>query len=277
MPRWARVAFAARCARRVQPLLLWWANAPAHVIDRVDAAIEFSEGAAAGANYTERARADAYASAAFEAADCQAAGAGYGYAAAARAAAEAAYAATAARSEAARGAPGTAETPHAAAAVAAAAEAAGAAASVAFAAELGRALAVADGGGALAAAVAGDDIFGVAVRRDFDQLLSNAARDGWTPQTPVSPSVFGPMWLGGEAPEWTSEARPTASETSPGRQELVLGVTVGDFTPTELASEKLLELLGAINAYHIAAGGDGLQFDDMELFRAADVPAGVPS
>ncbi len=49
LPRWARVAFAARCARRVQPLFqAFWPEAPPEHVAAVDTAITLAERAAAG-------------------------------------------------------------------------------------------------------------------------------------------------------------------------------------------------------------------------------------
>ncbi|MFN0146596.1 MAG: hypothetical protein ACKVT1_08805, partial [Dehalococcoidia bacterium] len=47
LPRWARVAFAARCARRVQPLFLkHWPSAPKEHVEALDKAITLAETAA---------------------------------------------------------------------------------------------------------------------------------------------------------------------------------------------------------------------------------------
>lgn len=95
LPRWACVAFAARCARRVQPLYkLAWADAPdreRHVaaIDRAITLAESCAGAAADAG--AGAAADAVDARAADAANAAARAAGYaaGYAAAADADADA--------------------------------------------------------------------------------------------------------------------------------------------------------------------------------------------
>jgi len=87
LPRWAQVAFAARCARRVQPLILHdWPEAPQIFLDNIDKAITLAEASAADpASASEKADAATFARAAYAA-----------YAADA-AAARAAYAADAAR------------------------------------------------------------------------------------------------------------------------------------------------------------------------------------
>ncbi len=50
LPRCARVAFAARCARRVLPLMSrFWKNAPEHHLKALDRAVSVAEAAAADA------------------------------------------------------------------------------------------------------------------------------------------------------------------------------------------------------------------------------------
>lgn len=62
LPRWARVAFAARCARRVQPRFdAYWPEAPQKYIDAVDQAIVFSARVADDAAADDAAVAYAYA------------------------------------------------------------------------------------------------------------------------------------------------------------------------------------------------------------------------
>ena len=43
LPRWARVAFAARCARRVQPLFAGWPRASEKNVAGIDGAIATAE------------------------------------------------------------------------------------------------------------------------------------------------------------------------------------------------------------------------------------------
>jgi hypothetical protein len=44
-------------------------------------------------------------------------------------------------------------------------------------------------------------------RRDFDRLAKLARKHHWTDDTPVPPSVFGPLWPKGRTPDW---AKPTS-------------------------------------------------------------------
>lgn len=92
LPRWARVAFAARCARRVQPLFLAaWPQVPQKYAEAIVRAIDFAEQSAADAAKAAYADADADADAYAARADAAAARADAAAAAyAARAAARAA-------------------------------------------------------------------------------------------------------------------------------------------------------------------------------------------
>jgi hypothetical protein len=43
------------------------------------------------------------------------------------------------------------------------------------------------------------------LRRDFDRLMFLAKKHGWTDDTDVPPTVFGPLWPAGIAPRWAEE------------------------------------------------------------------------
>ena len=94
LPRWARVAFAARCARRAQPIYQhFWPDAPEHHLRALDRAVRVAEQAAANAGPGVAAEA---ADAAYAAASEAARGAPRDAADATYAAARAAHAAMAA-------------------------------------------------------------------------------------------------------------------------------------------------------------------------------------
>jgi hypothetical protein len=54
------------------------------------------------------------------------------------------------------------------------------------------------------------------VARDFDRLQHLAKEEKWTDDTPVPPSVFGPMW-DGPPPEWWTDDLPADSVELPSR------------------------------------------------------------
>ena len=69
-----------------------------------------------------------------------------------------------------------------------------------------------------------------AVKHDYGLLLNAAAAESWTDETPVPPEFFGPLWPFGPPPNW-----PVKEEDSDGA-ELVLEIEVpDDATDEEIA------------------------------------------
>jgi hypothetical protein len=58
-------------------------------------------------------------------------------------------------------------------------------------------------------------------------------------------------------------------------RQLALNIDLTDDTPTDAVVLELVELCKAINAYHIACGGTGLEIDDWELLVRARQLVGV--
>lgn len=160
LPRWARVAFAARCARRVLPLFRKrWSTASEEQVRAIHSAVELAENSAAAAAYSVAITAGARFTA-----NAAAAAAINARAANARAAANAAVAASAANI-----------------AVNAAAEFADADAANAAA------LATAN------ADAAGSRVATPSIRADFQRILDESQRGKWDDNTPVAPSIFEPL------------------------------------------------------------------------------------
>jgi multidrug efflux pump subunit AcrA (membrane-fusion protein) len=167
LPRRAMIAFAGRCALRVQPLFKHgWPEAPKKYLDAIDRAVTLVQTSAVSPVSTSDLH-GAYAGAA------RAAYAAARVDAAARAADAAAYAARAAHAARAAYARAAAYAADATAAAAAAATAATAATATA-----------------------------AAMRRDFELLKAAAEREQWTNDTPVPPEFFGPLWPDGEPDGW---------------------------------------------------------------------------
>ncbi len=168
LPRWARVAFAARCARRALPLFKkYWPDAPKRHPDAIIQAIEFAEQAAGAAHtvvgiYSAKVAA-AYATAAKAAAYASKAAA-YAAKAAGYAANDAAYAAYDAN-----------DAAYAVTNVVSDDDAIGDADD--FAADAAKA--------AWSAGIPLSDI-----RKDFIKLQNESILRKWTDDTPVPPSVF---------------------------------------------------------------------------------------
>ena len=242
LPRWARVAFAARCARRAQPFFLKaWPKAPHKHLKSIEGAISLAEAAAgvAGADAADAADADA----------------------AAADAAYAAYSAAKTADDAANAASAAAHAAHANAANANAAFAAAAAA--AFAANANTA--------------AGGD--GDAIAQDFKLLLTKAITEKWTDNTPVPPSVFPPIPELPNLPKAKAEdyIDPFIEPNNAVETELKLKAYIRDGVDSDVARQKLRALYNSLNDLSIANFGKGLSIKDFRQYIVAEVPAEVLS
>ncbi|MBN9118825.1 MAG: hypothetical protein J0I06_06645 [Planctomycetes bacterium] len=190
LPLWARVAFAARCARRVLPRFEhFWTKAPKHHLEALSKAVRFAEHAAQTAKAPHNAEEVAHAADLVRIAfvtdpiyrECH-----DNIALAAYAARNAVYA------------------------VSDVARAVTLATRADVACVLDRDVthsahfAVSD-----AAKAATDEKL---IRHDFETIYSLAWANGWTDATPVPPSVFDPLWLESEKP--ATEVEITPGETS---------------------------------------------------------------
>lgn len=243
LPRWARVAFAARCAGRVRPLYLHARPvALSGDLEAIDTAIAIAANAAARAAHAARAdaaRVDAYVD------DHYVDAAGH----AARAAVLAARAAAAVHGA------------RAAAAAHAAVHAAGEAA-------------------AIAAGFANSDAVARAIRSDFESIRRRAADERWDDDTPVAQEVFGPMWPEGAPDGWpdvdpvtgrATEQRETGTHVTPaGRQPGGDRVSVY-IDPGDADADDIAELFAALSDLHRAHGGFGLEISpESEVFEPTE-------
>jgi hypothetical protein len=258
LPRWARVAFAARCARRVLPLVKhFWKCAPEHYLKALDKAVSAAETVAGRTAtyldvYTSAAVVTAAVAAAAAAADARVVGA----AAANAAGAAAANAARAARAPTADDdAPGAAARATAYAAAYTYPEAA-----------------------CVAYVVATEK----AIRADFECLLLRARDENWTDDTPVPPTVFGSMWPDGPPPRWPKEETGPEPEPTPAvvdeSNRVILRVEIPDVNSQQHVNEienGVNELINALNEAHIARGAGRLTIDDIKHLISALVKEGV--
>lgn len=282
LPKWARVAFAARCARRVEPLYTsFWPDAPLKYVSVLQEGIQLAEQSAAAADdkfpkdYPDD---DSFATA--EEAEANAASA----------ALATYFAGHAARASGALGAGADAAFGAVTRAVSGALEATNAA----FYSE--EPYATIDG-----------HLAEKAIRADFESILQASKNGRWHHDTPVPPEFFGPMWPDGTPAGWPNRivflgdplidplleetlfnspilsgtVPPVNGEDTSVREHpehgLRLSVFLPEFVDTDEASEKLLDLIRAMNAYHIACGGSGLEIEDWQMFEPADEPAEVLS
>jgi hypothetical protein len=251
LPRWARVAFALRCALRVRPLLThFWPDAPRKRVEAIDRALTLtqaavespasvSEGrlrsaaaAAAAAHAARDAHADAHAAAhaaARATADAADAAADDAYAYAADDAyAYAAYAANAAR------------------------DAAAYAAHAAVAAYAARATATA------AAALA--DIAD-AMRHDCELLRALAEAERWGDESGVDLGRLGALWPEGEPEGWPARDE----DGEPSYLKVEIAVPAGlDGEELRSHNERVAAFFAELSALHTAMGGNGLKLLDAD-------------
>jgi hypothetical protein len=241
LPRWARVAFAARCARRVQPNFLNWRDGDSRSRYGVQAAIDYAEsvGAKSLVDQPHISDVEDAVSSAIGAAIYQSERAKAGEKAAARLAAQGGAAAKAAFLDALVNLHDETDSNRSAELTADAV------------AEASRVVDITR------------DIW-----RDFDLLFELAAAEKWTDDTPVPPSVFGPMWPDGE-PEWakpSDNAGPQESD-SPSLEVYI--------DPGAASVETIQAVFDALSDLQAAAGGLGLDFtpDESGAIIAEEVHA----
>lgn len=253
LPMWAQVAYAARCARRVQPLFLTaWPDAPQEPIEAIEKAITLAEASSAATT----------ASNSTSASDFRATANAAAHAAAlvdSKAARAAGHAAAVAAETAAVATPGLIVIPQ----------------PLVDAASLTDALTVATEG---AAAVI------TRIRNDFEVLRALAEREGWDDETTVPQQVFGPMWPEGVPKGWpvesTSEGqfKPAyvvrklkAQTADPAREQKVvlkLRIPPLEDTPENRARLKheIGSLIEAASELHVAHGGSGLKIKRLHAY-----------
>ncbi len=246
LKRCARIALAARCSRRVQPLFASaWPGAPKQHLRAVDNAITLAEYTAA---YPVQADALAahtvFAAANSNADDARAANDAFAAANDANAPANAANAAFAAANAA-----NTALAANDANAAANAALAAFAAANATFAA---------------ANAVG---------RRDYELLLAVQELEEWTDETPVPPEFFGPLWPQSEPEGWPEEGY----EERLGNIGYRLEIAAPEGATKEDVQEVTERLIHLFDRFIRAHGDDGIKLrDHIHLYHMPGVKEPQP-
>ncbi|MGE3424826.1 MAG: hypothetical protein AB7N24_22490 [Dehalococcoidia bacterium] len=235
LPRWAIVAYAARCARRVLPLH------PGDSRDHplVASEISVAEMSAAGDTGAARAAADATQAAAIaRAAGAARAAEASDAARAADAAAAAAYAAYDADD-----------------AYYAAARAADAAHAAYYAVARAAAYAAYDADAAAAA-----DAARAAALRDYELLVTAAA--SWTEDTHVPPEFFGPIWPDGEPVGWSAAVHRAGGTKVEAEFNQNPDLSIEVFVdPGDATEEEVQELFDALSELNVELGGSGVVFN----------------
>ena len=113
------------------------------------------------------------------------------------------------------------------------------------------------------------------VQRDLYKLsmISFVQSEGFgEPVDPSSEGPLGSLWPSG-LPGWLVNLAIKGQE--PGH--LILEAEVSEYADTEEVAEALADLGYALNAYHIASGGNGLVIDEWEVFVPSAEPVEVES
>ena len=114
------------------------------------------------------------------------------------------------------------------------------------------------------------NIAGGFIRRDFDHLIRLAKWQHWTDHTRVSPELFGPLWPEGPPPGW-----PTDPDV-PQRAELPVAFLALERVIPMVLEDEAVNVFNALNRYYIARTGDRLTLDgDIYTLVSALVGAGV--
>ncbi|HVL12719.1 MAG TPA: hypothetical protein VM529_09145 [Gemmata sp.] len=104
------------------------------------------------------------------------------------------------------------------------------------------------------------------MRRDFDHLARLAEAYEWTDDTPVPPEVFGPLWSEGPPKGWP------AAEV-PARTELAIEAFARDRATEQMIEDDVVNLFNALNRYHIARSGVRLTLEQFRSLLPSLVPA----
>ncbi len=97
-----------------------------------------------------------------------------------------------------------------------------------------------------------------AIVRDYQLLASSANKLNWTDETPVPPEVFGAMWPEGEPEGWPEEGR----EPLLGATAYELSVVGPDGVDAKAVRKRTVKLLRLMDRYVRASGGNGVRLED---------------
>lgn len=120
-----------------------------------------------------------------------------------------------------------------------------------------------------------------AVRRDFDLVFTRARLEQWTDDTRVPPDFFGPLWPDGEPNGWPW---PMKSEDSLSVDESAADPELGRplslyFDTNDFSPEEISQVIRRLSALYKSVGGDELVIDDVCVLdpESALMPAGGDS
>jgi len=98
------------------------------------------------------------------------------------------------------------------------------------------------------------------IRRDFDRLAALAAWQKWIDDTPVPPTVFGPLWPEGPPAGWPADPE------LPQRKDVAFELAAKEGATSTIIEDEVVNLFNTINRYYIARGGKPLDLEDFQPF-----------
>lgn len=275
LPKWAIVAFAARCARRVQPLFQYfWPDAPDELILSIDRASKLAQASSENPAMASTARSAIYLTAASKAnaaASAVETALGSATVETRNAAADAAYAAR-----------------NAAFAVLTAAESLKQSSYVYAAKNAVDSAVYAVQNAAEASAELDARIqTSLAIRHDLQTLIAAAINNKWSDSTAVPSDFFGPLWPEGTPaawPQYTSKNTPVSLHDLIEESSLDLGIVddeglsiefeIPDDIDDDFLAALIAALITATSARHVEHGGSGLQLKGLLVESASFVREG---
>lgn len=110
--------------------------------------------------------------------------------------------------------------------------------------------------------------------RDYQRLVQLAKEETWTNTSPVDIDLLGPLWPPGTEPPWAKPAEPN-EQVEPEKIELTIRIPAG--ATQEEIDEIIANLVAGASKMHQSHGGSGLIVDAIDVFQHAPKGAGVLS
>ncbi len=105
------------------------------------------------------------------------------------------------------------------------------------------------------------------IRADYTRLTDELAKNAWDDDSPIPSSVFGPLWPEGLPPGWPTEDLAQL-------RGIVLELHSEPDADPHLIGDAVVKLWEVANEYHMACGGGVLTIDEFKQLMPALVPVG---
>ncbi|MCA9304396.1 MAG: hypothetical protein KC996_09765, partial [Phycisphaerales bacterium] len=105
----------------------------------------------------------------------------------------------------------------------------------------------------------------IGMHRDYLLIKELSSLENWTDGTPVPPEVFGPMWAEGEPEGWPEEEG--AHEPCCLKMEIASPAGMNESQST-VFNQKMAAFFAELSALHVGMGGTGLKILDQDSFES---------